>query len=136
MLYIAVILYLWFVKKSKEEALHILLSGGVTALVALAIKETFGIPRPYILEGTIALAGYSVRTASLPSIHAALAFALATTVFLHQHKLGFALLIIAGLISVGRVVANVHYPVDIAFGVVLGAAVALIFEKIHLKFKG
>ncbi len=135
-LFLIVILYLWFIEKSKEEALHILLAGGVTALISLAIKEIFGIPRPYVLEGTIAMAGYSVRTASLPSIHAALAFSLSTTVFLHQRRLGLILLTAAILISIGRVTANVHYPIDVVLGALLGVLIALIFEKIHILTHG
>ena len=80
----------------------------------------------------VAIAGLA-GLASFPSTHTALAFSLATTVALHQPYLGVFLLVISALIGIGRVAANVHFPVDIAFGVLLGVLVGVFFDQIHFK---
>ena len=69
---------------------------------------------------------------AFPSQHAALAFALGVTIFMHDRKVGWFYLIGAIAIGIARVVANVHYPVDIIGGALLGTLVAVIVEKIHL----
>lgn len=128
-----VLFYLEFIEKSYEEVKHIILSSGITAVVCLLIKQILLVPRPYVVYHLEPLAGYSVRTASLPSLHAALAFALATTVILHQKKTGTILFLLAILISYGRVIAHVHYPADVLFGSVIGIIVALALEHVHFK---
>lgn len=130
-LFIFVLGYLWFWEKSKEEVKHILVASIIAGVVALLLKELFDVPRPYLTQGVLPLAGYSVRTSSLPSVHTTLAFALATTVALHQRRSGIIILLIAALIGFGRIVAHVHYPVDVALGAVVGTATALAIEKLH-----
>lgn len=134
-LFIVVTGWLWFFEKSKESARHVLLAGVLAGVVALLLKELFDVPRPYVMQGLLPLAGYSVRTSSLPSMHTALAFALATTVALHQRKAGIILLLIAALIGFGRIIARVHYPVDVAVGAVIGTATSLIIENFHPRAK-
>ena len=128
-----VLLYLWYIEKSREEALHILISSGLTTILVFLIKAIFAIPRPYQAYGLDALAGYAVRTTSLPSLHAALAFCLAATVILHQKRFGVILFVAAAIIGFGRIAAHVHYPLDIVVGSILGAAVALLTEELHFK---
>ncbi len=133
-LYFAVLSYLWFVEKSREEALHVIFASGVTAFLSLLLKEMSGVPRPYVALNTPALAGLSQISSSLPSFHTALAFTLATTVAFHQKKLGLFLLICASLIGFGRVFANVHYPTDVAIGAIVGTMTSLLVDRIHIPY--
>lgn len=68
---------------------------------------------------------------SFPSEHTIIAFALSTTVFLHDRKVGWAFLVSSLLIGIARVLANVHYPIDIVGGAFLGTIVAVIVERMH-----
>lgn len=131
LLYLIVLSYLWFIKKSKEEAIHILISAVVAGAVALITKDLFNIPRPYMVDGVLPLAGDSVHTSSFLSLHSTLAFCLATTVALHQRKMGIILFLAAALVAMGRVLAFVHYPVDVVAGAILGTAVALLLENLR-----
>lgn len=131
-LLVVVVGYLWFVEKSKEEAIHVIIACALAGGVALILKELFSVPRPYLTEGLAPLAGYSVRTDSLPSLHSTLAFALATTVVLHQRKFGILLFLVASIIGIGRVLANVHYPGDIVLGAVIGTVTSLAIENLQL----
>lgn len=55
---------------------------------------------------------------SFPSGHAAFYFALAFSVFLFDKKWGGIFLIGAALISVARIIAGVHWPLDILGGLI------------------
>jgi undecaprenyl-diphosphatase len=131
-LFLLVLLYVRHYKRSKEEALHIFITVFVAGAVVLFLKELFDIPRPYIVYNLPPLAGYSVRTASLPSLHTTLAFALATIVTLHQRKLGIVLFVLAAMVGFGRIAANVHYPIDVFLGAIIGTTVALLVENMRL----
>lgn len=133
-LVVLVILYEFLVARKKELALHIILSVLSAAVFSLVLKELFLVPRPFLATGTPALAGMS-QYSSLPSMHATIAFALATTVTLHQRLIGVFLFTMAALIGIGRVVANVHYPADIAMGMLIGVLTGVIFNQIHLRPK-
>ena len=57
---------------------------------------------------------------------------LATSVWLHNKKLGLYFIIIALTIGVSRVLANVHWPLDIIGGTVFGIIVSWVVEKLHV----
>ena len=69
---------------------------------------------------------------SFPSEHMTWAFAISVTVFMHDRRVGWYFLAIAIFIGIARVLANVHYPVDIIGGAFLGTLSAVLVEKIHL----
>src|SRR3989344_9054656 len=77
----------WFVIKKKEAALHALLSVITTFIFISILKELYDVPRPSELPGVEAKAGLTYLS-SFPSLHSGIAFALATTVALHQPYLG------------------------------------------------
>lgn len=129
-----VFLYELAVVRDVELAVHILLSVATVIVFSVVIKELFLVPRPFISQGIDAGAGLAYYS-SLPSIHAAVAFALATTVTLHQKQLGVFLFTIAAIIGIGRVLAHVHYPMDVVLGMLIGVLTGMIFNQIHLKLK-
>jgi undecaprenyl-diphosphatase len=117
---------------NKELALHTLFSVLTTTFFVILLKELFLTNRPFIVDSTNPLAGLAWLS-SFPSLHAAIAFAAATTVALHYRRLGIFLLIIASLIGIGRVAADVHYPIDIAFGILIGVTISMFFENVHFR---
>lgn len=129
-----VVLYEVFVSKNVEVALHVCLSVIAVLIFTVILKELFLVPRPYLVEGIDPSAGLT-SFSSLPSTHTAVAFVLATTVTLHQKKLGVFLFTIASLTGIGRVMANVHYPLDIIVGILIGVLTGVIFNQIHLTRK-
>jgi undecaprenyl-diphosphatase len=112
----AAIYYLWFIKKEEDEAVRVVISVLVASAFAISLKEFFNTPRPFFVSKETAMAGLS-QLPSFPSLHSAIAFAAATSVTFQGKKFGIFLLFAASLLAAGRVLANVHYPVDIFFGI-------------------
>jgi len=77
-----------------------------------------------------------VGSPSFPSSHATAYFALACA-FLgtaNYRRVGGALLALAGLVSMSRVVLGVHYPLDIAVGASIGCLAAMSAHSLIDRF--
>jgi len=129
---------LWFVdgKIKKEQVLHAGLSIILAWTFAEMIKEIYHTTRPFILDGKDPLVLFiPAANGSFPSSHTAAAFALAITIWLHDKRVGALYLAAALAVGVARVLANVHYPIDIIGGAILGIIVSYVIEKAHIKTK-
>ncbi len=70
---------------------------------------------------------------SFPSGHAAFFFAVAFMVYYFDKKLGYIFLGGALLMGLARVVAGIHFPLDIIAGALLGWATVLILKHFFIK---
>lgn len=128
------LLVLWVIdgKIKKEQVLHAIYSSVLAWLTGFFIKLFFPTLRPFVENGegvkTLTIPG----DGAFPSQHTAIAFAVAVTIFMHDKKYGWLYLIAAVIIGTGRVLANVHWPVDILGGALLGTLTAVVVEKRHL----
>jgi undecaprenyl-diphosphatase len=68
---------------------------------------------------------------SFPSVHAAVAFAIATSIWIHNKKLGVRFYILAFLVALGRVLSEVHYVHDVLVGAAIGILTSLVVKKLH-----
>jgi undecaprenyl-diphosphatase len=116
----------------KEQVIHALSATLIAFLTAEILKSIFHTARPFIVQGLTPLTLTIPSDAAFPSTHTAVAFALAITVWLHDRKVGWIYLIWALFVGVARILANVHYPIDIWGGAILGIIIALGLEKVHL----
>jgi len=125
---------LWFIdgKIKKEEVLHALMAGVIAWLITIAVKHAFPNLRPFVINGREVDVLFRPNDSAFPSAHTALAFSLTITIFLHDRKIGWLFLLGALLIGVARVFANVHYPIDILGGALIGTIIAVIVEKTHM----
>lgn len=101
---------------------------GVTAAV-LALKNVFRRPRPYRAMEEITARDRRYGTApvdpfSFPSGHAAISFAVATSVALSDARLAAPAYAWAVATSASRVWHGVHYPSDVLAGAAIGVGVA------------
>jgi membrane-associated phospholipid phosphatase len=119
-----------------RRAPHRFWAGIVAAVIAAAwvqgIKHVVDVPRPLSVfgPGVFFHAGPGPRHGSFPSGHAAAAFALAGVwvMSVRGHAVRLALLALAFLVGLSRVMVGVHWPVDILGGMLggwLGAWVGL-----------
>ncbi len=127
---------LWVIdgRVKKEQVLHSLFSSGIAWVFANMLKEIWHTSRPFVANGLPlkTLTNNTIGTYAFPSAHTAVAFALAFTIWLHDKSIGSAFLVVAFLIGAGRILGNVHYPIDIMGGALLGVVVAYLVEKLHL----
>jgi len=129
------LLILWVIdgRIKREQVLHALFAAVVAWGIAQVIKAVFPTLRPFELNGLTPLTLLPSSDGAFPSGHTAAAFALATTIWLHDKKMGSVFVVAALTVGVARVWGNVHYPIDILGGAVLGAITAFLIEKVHLK---
>lgn len=127
------LIVLWFIdgKIKKEQVIHALFAAFVAWAISALIKILFPTLRPFMINGGEIDVLIKPLDGAFPSGHTAESFAIAVTVFMHDRRVGWCFLIAALVVGIARVIANVHYPVDIAGGAFIGTIVAVIVEKIH-----
>lgn len=116
-----------------SDAYRLTLTQGATYLTIVSLKRLFKRPRPFMrVPGVTSRSGKYGRAtpdgqfASLPSGHAGLSVALATSWSL-SHPYWYVIApsaIWSGAVSLSRLHLGVHYPSDILLGAVLGAGIA------------
>jgi membrane-associated phospholipid phosphatase len=107
-----------------------LLSGIIAWISAHILKILIHSARPSSMLFSKTQALFLADGYAFPSGHAAFFFALAQSIFFFHKKAGYVFFACALIISIARVMAGVHSPIDILGGFVLGVAVAYLFRKI------
>ena len=123
---------------------HTRLAHGVLLSLISALVARFGVTellqnlfmreRPYLaldLPTLIQQPDYS-----FPSGHATFFFALALSLYYTDRRLGVIMFLLAGFISLARVMAGVHYPLDILAGALVGLATAYAIHWAFNRHKG
>ncbi len=122
-------------KRRVKEILFIF-GSAVLAWVAVEIlKSLFAIPRPFLALKDVHLLFAHGGNDSFPSGHAAFFSSLATSIYFYHKKIGVWFFFGAVIIGVSRVMAGVHFPVDILGGFILGVGLTLILKKIWRYFR-
>ncbi len=112
-------------------------SSGLSYLVVFMIHLFYQTPRPFLAFPEIKpLVDASAEAlSSFPSSHAATFFAIGMFLFFYHKRLGGLYLAAALLVSLSRVVAGVHWPIDILAGSLIGILCALIIRKFATSIK-
>jgi undecaprenyl-diphosphatase len=110
-------------------AVSYLAAEGVSSL----LKGAFDRPRPSVVDPAVHPLVAVPHNGSMPSTHAATAFAAALAVGLVHPRLRWPLLLLAALIAFSRVWLGVHYPTDVIVGAVLGTAIALVVWRLSIR---
>lgn len=106
-------------------------SSAVFAWVLTTIlKSIIASPRPFIVFESIKPLFLHGGMDSSPSGHATFFSALAISLYLINKKMGTFFIFGAILIGLARIIAGVHFPIDILFGYIIGIGTALIFSLI------
>jgi undecaprenyl-diphosphatase len=131
---LAGLIILWLIngRVKKEQAIHAFAAALLAWIIAQMLKSLLPSVRPFLVNTELPLTYTLHFDNAFPSSHAAVAFGLATTLWLHNKKLGIVYIALAILIAIGRVFANVHYILDVVVGGMIGTMVAVIVDKIHL----
>jgi len=125
--------FLW---ERRIRELGVVLLGTIFAwAIAEIIKYFYMSPRPFLVLSDVNLLFLHGDNDSFPSGHATFFFALATALYFYHRQM--ALLYFVGALAIGlsRVVAGVHWPVDIVWGYVLGGVIAYMAYCIYRRYK-
>ncbi|MCA9352427.1 phosphatase PAP2 family protein [Patescibacteria group bacterium] len=113
-------------RRSLTEGIYTVVGVLVAWFLSYGMKMLFSIARPFIqLSDVIPLFLYGSYD-SFPSGHATLFSALAVAIYLHHRFIGSIFILLAFLIGTARVVAGVHFPIDVLTGWVIGTVVSLL----------
>lgn len=125
---------LWVIdgRIKKEQVLHAIVAMVISWALTEIIKSIFPTERPYIIDDLVPLTATIPSSGAFPSSHTALAFAIGVTIWLHDKKWGTFFVVSALMIGAARVVSNVHFPIDILGGAIVGTLVAFATERVHL----
>lgn len=136
LIFIMLLIVPWYwYKKRQSIALHIVSAVILAEAVAQAIKHIFPTLRPFQVMGAerpsifFGSSGVGVDSA-FPSGHAAMSFALATSVYLNNKKQSVWFYLGAVLISTSRILVGAHFVKDIAGGAVIGVGCAFIVNHL------
>jgi undecaprenyl-diphosphatase len=109
--------------EKKREILMVFFSGCLAWVLAYVLKILIHTPRPFDVfsqvHSLISETGYT-----FPSGHATFFMALAMSIFFLHKKAGYFFMLFALLIGLARIIAGVHFPIDILGGFVLGGIIS------------
>jgi undecaprenyl-diphosphatase len=110
----------FFSRVSLYEGFHVLLGILIAWGTSYLMKISFAAPRPFLyfidFVPLFPYGGYD----SFPSGHATLFSAIAVSLYFYHKKIGIFFGLMALLIGISRIIAGVHFPIDIIAGWILG----------------
>ncbi len=136
-LVVALVLFYGIFKRSARglaELLVILFSALLSDLAAVILKPIVASPRPFEAIKDLPVLLHDVSTKAFPSGHTAFVFGLAVALLLYDWFIGVAAIIGALIVGLARVAAGVHWPIDIAGGIIVGALAAIIVHALASIF--
>ena len=104
----------------------VLLVPAAALLLGTLLRRCINAPRPYDAPGFTPLLEKETKGRSFPSRHALSAGVIAAAWLAVFPPMGLVLLVLAAGVCLTRVLAGVHYPLDVAAGLLLGLAFGLL----------
>jgi len=139
LIWIIGILVFFIIYKKSSNPIRSLLFLIITVALAYAINFLIGYlffrERPFESLGFNPLIDVSYPKKSFPSDHSAIAWSASMYVFLRYKKIAYFLIALAFFVSIGRVLAGVHYLSDVFAGFVIGLISVLVIYILEKRFK-
>ena len=130
----ALVLLLFGNRRIKLMAIEALVILFISQIIVQALKKMLSRERPYVIIEKLNTFGINLSDYSFPSGHTTASFSIATTLALNIPGLTYFVFILATIIGISRIYLGVHYPTDVAAGIILGVGSALVvhFYLIHV----
>jgi len=121
-------------KQKWKEIVLVFFSGISAWCIASLLKIFIHTARPFqIFPNVVAL--FPKTDFAFPSGHATFFIALAFAIFFSHKKVGYYFIFFAILIGLARIMAGVHFPIDILGGYFIGILVAYLVRLLYAKIK-
>jgi len=132
-----VLVALLFFGSPPERARPDAIAAAVAAVVALFLNHLLGLvwyePRPYLSSYHVPLLAAAAHGNSFPSDHLAFGGAVVATLFMTGRRwLSLLSLLVMAAVGWARVVAGIHWPLDVLAGLGLGLAVGVVIGTLAL----
>lgn len=124
-------------KKGKRATTLLVVAYLLSRLVALILKVITNRPRPYLAYPDLQVLG-DATLSSFPSGHAILVTALAFVLGNKYEDWQWWLWIVVVLVGISRMYMGLHYPTDVAAGIIIGLAIGYFttsLERAYEKYK-
>jgi undecaprenyl-diphosphatase len=134
--YVLVAVFLIIVIKNKNWRLLVIAGVSVFLsrfVITELIRFFYFVPRPFMNNPAVHQLIFNETSGSFPSGHAAAFFALAMAVWFFSKRWSVFFFICAILMGIARVMAGVHWPIDILGGAIIGILSAWLICKISGK---
>ena len=115
---------------TRRMGLESLVSLFISQIIVHSLKRILIRERPYNIIEDLNTFGIMMKDYSFPSGHTAASFSIATTIALNIPRLAIFVFVIAIMVGISRIYLGVHYPTDVAAGIILGIIPALL---VHYK---
>lgn len=118
------LIWLWFkapVKIKKKIALQVVIAGIIGIVLIKIAGKLYYHPRPFV-DGHVKPLFPHSNDNGFPSDHTALAMTLTAVIYYYDKQIAFIAFVLTLATGIARVLANVHSPVDILGGLLIGAA--------------
>lgn len=120
-----------FIKLIGLEALLVL---GLSQIVVQSLKLILSRQRPYKIIEQLHTFGINLKDYSFPSGHTTASFSIATVLALNIPAISPLTFFIATIIGISRIYLGVHYPTDVAAGIILGVGSSLLVHIYLLDY--
>lgn len=123
--------FVWHKKGGRRELLALIIGGGGLYAFNELVGAIWYRPRPFLTQAVHLFIHNPSLDKSFPSDHATGAFFVAYLLTAHRKQWWWSY-VLAVLVSVGRVMAGVHYPSDVFAGAAVGmtfGALTILAEK-------
>ena len=134
LIWVVIVFIVLLVRRHPRKSLRIFAQALAASFLAYSINAIIGFfffrDRPVVSLPVEALIDTSHLDKSFPSDHAAVAWALASTMFFKYKKSALLFISLALLIIIGRVLAGVHFVSDVMVGALVGLLSAWIMVLI------
>ncbi|KXO16633.1 PAP2 family protein [Clostridiales bacterium KA00134] len=130
LIFILMGLVLLIKRKSRKTGIRVIISLILCLIVGnFILKPIIARPRPYNFKDVKMIVA-SLKDYSFPSGHSYAAMAFAKSIYYEYKKAGKIFFILALIMGFSRLYAYVHYPTDVAVGLLLGYLFAICANKI------
>lgn len=121
--------FIYWLRSNKEEKIRLLIFGAIAGIITILLVKIGGMifydPRPFVTHTVTPLYPHGTDN-GFPSDHTALTGYIALTILSSSKRWGTALLILAIVIGISRVLGNIHSPIDIIGSLVFAVIAAYI----------
>ncbi len=118
----------------KNIGIEVFITLTISQAIVHSLKRLLSRERPYNILEQLNTFGIDLKDYSFPSGHTAASFSIATTLALNIPRLSILVFFIAAIVAISRIYLGVHYPTDVAAGIIIGFGTSFIVHLYLMQF--